>query len=74
MSKTNRMRRFQLEVPETVFGVDPDILRPINCWPDRDAYKTKCKSLAEQFATNFKRYEDGVPRDVIEKGGPDLSF
>jgi len=35
MSKTNTMRRFQLQVPETVFGVDPEILRPINCWQDR---------------------------------------
>ena len=34
MSKTNLMRRFQLQIPETVFGVDPQILRPINCWTD----------------------------------------
>lgn len=46
MSKTNTMRRFGLQVPETVFGVDPDILRPINCWPDRASYKTTCKKLA----------------------------
>lgn len=46
MSKTNLMRRFQLLVPETVFGVDPEILRPIRCWPDQEAYKTAAKKLA----------------------------
>jgi phosphoenolpyruvate carboxykinase (ATP) len=61
-------------VPETVFGVDPEILRPINSWANKDEYKKKAKQLAEQFAKNFARYEAGVPADVIKKGGPDLSF
>jgi len=61
-------------VPETVFGVDPEILRPINCWPDQELYKKNAKALAEKFAKNFERYADGVPRSVIDKGGPDLSF
>lgn len=74
MSKTNIMRRFRMQVPESVFGVDPEILRPIRCWPDQELYKKNAKTLAEKFAENFKRYENGVPRDVIEKGGPDLSF
>ena len=74
MSKTNIMRRFQFQVPETVFGVDPEILRPINSWIDKDAYKASAKKLAQQFAKNFERYEKGVPAEVIKKGGPDLSF
>jgi phosphoenolpyruvate carboxykinase (ATP) len=74
MSKTNTMRRFNMQVPESVFGVDPEILRPINCWPDHELYKVNAKKLAQQFATNFERYEAGVPRDVIVKGGPNLSF
>lgn len=74
MSHTNTMRRFQLQVPETVFGVDPDILRPINCWPTKDEYKKAARKLAEQFHANFERYAEGVPEEVIRKGGPDLSF
>lgn len=74
MSRTNEMRRFRMQVPESVFGVDPEILRPINCWPDHELYKVNAKKLAQQFAKNFERYEAGVPRDVIQKGGPDLSF
>lgn len=74
MSDCNDMRRFRLEVPKTCFGVDPEILRPIDCWPDREAYKDAAKQLAERFVANFERYEGGVPREVIEKGGPDLTF
>jgi phosphoenolpyruvate carboxykinase (ATP) len=68
------MRRFNLMVPKQCMGVDRDILRPINCWPTKDEYKTAALSLAEKFAKNFERYADGVPRDVIEKGGPNLNF
>ena len=68
------MKRFGLRVPKNCFGVDPEILRPIDCWPDRAAYKTAAAKMAHMFAENFKRYEDGCPRDVVEKGGPDLDF
>lgn len=54
--------------------MDSDILRPINCWPDKDAYKKAAKSLAEKFVKNFQRYEKGVPAEVIKKGGPNLDF
>lgn len=74
MSDCNHMRRFDLQVPKTCFGVDPEILRPIDCWPDRESYKKEAKALAEKFAKNFERYADGVPASVIEKGGPKLDF
>jgi len=74
MSHFNHVRRFNLMVPQSVMGVDSEILRPLTCWPDASQYKEAAKSLAEKFAENFKRYEDGVPRDVIEKGGPNLMF
>jgi len=74
MSNCSHMRRFNLMVPDSCFGVDPDILRPINCWPNKDDYKVAAKKLAQHFVTNFERYESGVPREVIEKGGPNLSF
>jgi len=40
------MRRFRMEVPENVFGVDPEILRPIKCWPSHEEYKVQAKKLA----------------------------
>lgn len=57
-----------------MFGVDPEILRPIRCWPSHEDYKVEAKKLAEQFQKNIARYADGMPADVIKKGGPDLSF
>ena len=61
MSNFNVMRRFNLKVPSECQGVDPEILRPINCWPDREQYNTAAKILAEKFVKNFERYEAGVP-------------
>ena len=74
MSNFQVMRRFNLQVPNTCFGVDTDILRPINCWPDKESYKVAAKSLAQKFVKNFQRYESGVPIEVIKKGGPNLDF
>lgn len=74
MSKFNYMRRFNLMVPESVFGVDKDILRPINSWNDKEEYKIAAKKLAHHFVENFRQYEAGVPADVIKKGGPNLDF
>ena len=68
------MKRFGLTVPTTVFGVDPEILRPINIWADKELYTKNAKKLAEKFVKNFERYEKGVPADVVKRGGPDLSF
>lgn len=74
MSNFNVMRRFNFKVPSEVFGVDPDILRPINCWPDKQSYKNAAKNLAEKFVSNFERYEAGVPEDVIRIGGPNMDM
>lgn len=74
MSDFQVMRRFNLKVPNECFGVDPDILRPIRAWPDKESYKKAALSLAEKFVENFKRYEDGVPDEVIKIGGPNLDF
>ena len=72
MSNFNVMKRFNLKVPSECFGVDPEILRPIDCWPDRNTYKEAAKSLAEKFVRNFERYEAGVPADVTRIGGPNM--
>ena len=74
MSNFKVMRRFNLKVPNECFGVDPEILRPINCWPDRDDYKKAAKGLAQKFIKNFERYEAGVPENVVKIGGPNMDF
>ena len=74
MSDFRIMKRFNLKVPNECFGVDPDILSPISAWPSKEDYKVAAKSLAEKFVTNFRRYEDGVPDEVVKIGGPNLDF
>jgi len=43
------MKRFGLMVPESVHGVDTDILRPIESWKDKEEYSREAKKLAEKF-------------------------
>jgi len=56
MSNFQIMKRFNLKVPGECFGVDPDILRPIRCWPNKEDYKVAALSLANKFVKNFERY------------------
>eukprot|EP00455_Lapot_gusevi_P038888 TRINITY_DN4357_c1_g1_i8.p2 TRINITY_DN4357_c1_g1~~TRINITY_DN4357_c1_g1_i8.p2 ORF type:complete len:572 (+),score=243.36 TRINITY_DN4357_c1_g1_i8:88-1803(+) len=68
------MPGFNLQVPKTVSNVDPSILMPINTWSDKTAYKQQLKKLAGQFIKNMEKYADGVPKEVISKGGPTTEF
>ncbi|XWK86926.1 MAG: phosphoenolpyruvate carboxykinase (ATP) [Phormidium sp.] len=56
---------FQILVPESVPGVDSNILDPIKTWSDPEAYQEKAKALAQKFVENFKQYQR-VPREILE--------
>ncbi|MGA9381833.1 MAG: phosphoenolpyruvate carboxykinase (ATP), partial [Phormidium sp.] len=56
---------FRILVPESVPGVDSNILDPINTWSDPEAYQEKAKALAQKFVENFKQYQK-VPREIME--------
>lgn len=60
------MPGFNLNVPKSIDGVDSKILMPINTWSDKNAYKEQANKLVQQFKQNFKKYEDGTPKEVIE--------
>ena len=60
------MPGFGFHIPKNIRGIDPNILNPINTWRDKEEFKVESRKLAEKFVTNFKKYEDGTPRDVIE--------
>lgn len=66
------MRRFGFKVPLSVKGVDRELLRPIEGWSDKEAYKKASLDLAISFHKNFQRYVAGVPSEVIKYGGPNL--
>jgi phosphoenolpyruvate carboxykinase (ATP) len=68
------MKGFNLQVPKKLEGIDSSILMPVNTWADKADYKETSKKLAGRFINNFKKYQDGTPKEVIEKGGPTLDF
>jgi phosphoenolpyruvate carboxykinase (ATP) len=51
---------FGLELPLEVPGVPADELYPRNTWPVKEAYDSAARQLVQQFANNYKKYENAV--------------
>tara|TARA_B100000767_G_scaffold116803_1_gene111470 strand:+ start:1121 stop:2812 length:1692 start_codon:yes stop_codon:yes gene_type:complete len=49
---------FNLKIPKKVEGIDNKILKPINCWENKDEYNDNLKNLAKLFLNNMKKYGD----------------
>lgn len=64
---------FGISIPETLSGVDTEILDPRNTWSDKSAYDAQAKKLANLFVENFKRYTSGGDSSFdFTKAGPTL--
>jgi len=59
---------FGFEVPTTCDGVPANVLDPSGSWPSKEQYTQKYKQLASRFVENFKKFEDGCPKEVIDAG------
>ncbi len=59
---------FGFEVPKSCDGVPEKVLSPIDTWGDRRAYKDKYLQLAALFIENFKKFQEGTPRAIVEAG------
>jgi phosphoenolpyruvate carboxykinase (ATP) len=59
---------FGIGVPEHVPDVPDEVLKPRGTWSDGEAYDRKAAELAGMFRTNFERYAEGCPPEVIEAG------
>lgn len=59
---------FQFQVPKQCPNVPADVLQPKRTWPDADEYDAAAKSLAHQFANNFKKYQSSAAQEVIDAG------
>ncbi|WP_262250378.1 phosphoenolpyruvate carboxykinase (ATP) [Parapedobacter soli] len=57
---------FGLRYPTDCPGVPEAVLDPVQLWPDACAYYAKANQLAGRFIDNFKRYGDGVSKDVLD--------
>ncbi len=59
---------FGFSVPKSCPEVPPEVLQPWSSWPSRAEYDKRYKDLAQRFLENFKKFEDGTPREVVEAG------
>jgi phosphoenolpyruvate carboxykinase (ATP) len=58
-----------LEIPEFIEGIPAEILDPIRNWSNPEDYRVKAHFLVEEFAKNFKKYEEGTS-EAIRRGAP----
>jgi phosphoenolpyruvate carboxykinase (ATP) len=59
---------FGFQVPKQCEGVPDGILDPAGSWPDRKMYMQRYRELASRFIENFKKYESGSPKEVVQAG------
>ncbi|SEK58120.1 phosphoenolpyruvate carboxykinase (ATP) [Parapedobacter koreensis] len=57
---------FGLRYPVNCPGVPDAVLDPVRLWPDENAYYGQANQLAKLFIANFKKFEDGVSKDVLD--------
>ncbi len=65
--ETETMPILNLQVPTQVSGVDAELLNPRKCWSDLEAFEATAKDLAQQFNTNFAKFDVS---DAIRSAGP----
>lgn len=59
---------FGFLVPKSCPDVPTEVLEPWSSWSSRGEYDKRYKDLAQRFIENFRKFEDGTPREVIEAG------
>ncbi len=63
---------FNLEVPTSLPGVDPNILDPRDTYAQADKWEEKAKDLGTRFIKNFKKYTDNEEGKSLVAAGPQL--
>ena len=63
---------FNLSIPQTLEGVDTEVLNPRNTWEDKAAYDTMAKKLASMYVENFKKYLTDDNDFDFTSAGPQL--
>ncbi|MEN6456417.1 MAG: phosphoenolpyruvate carboxykinase (ATP) [Prolixibacteraceae bacterium] len=63
---------FNLEVPTSLPGVDPNILDPRDTYAETAQWEEKAKDLASRFIKNFAQYTDNEEGKALVAAGPQL--
>ncbi len=71
-AQTTVIPMFNLEVPNTVVGVEGDILDPRNTYQDKNEWQDKAHNLAERFINNFDKFTDTDNGKSLVSAGPQL--
>ncbi len=66
------LKPFNLEIPKSVKGVNPDLLNPRNTWKNKQRYDEEAKKLAQKFIDNFKNFTDNEDGKNLVQAGPSL--
>ena len=63
---------FNLQIPQSVPGVDSQMLNPRNMWANKEEYDAASRKLAAMFIENFKKFTQTREGKVLEKAGPQV--
>ncbi len=66
----NKFPVFGFDVPQTLPGVDAELLNPRNTWSDKAAYDEALNKLGQMFADNFKKFTDVPAGERLAQVGP----
>ena len=69
-SQTKKIPYFNLEVPTSLPGVDPNILDPRDTYADPSQWEEKAKDLAGRFIKNFVKYTSNDAGKALVAAGP----
>lgn len=69
-AETIQLPIFDLAVPTSLPGVNPDILDPRDTYASEAEWKEKAEKLADLFVTNFDKYTDTPAGEALVAVGP----
>ncbi|NLS14464.1 phosphoenolpyruvate carboxykinase (ATP) [Vibrio sp. SM6] len=71
-AETRQIPIFNLSVPTSLPGVDPEILDPRDTYVDPLQWESKAQDLAQRFINNFAKYTDNDEGRSLIQAGPQL--